>query len=82
LADEPVHLREVLFEFIPVGKYIKVIALDPETLVEITVVGDRKAPQKELQRIAIQKLKYVLRRRQGAAKNVPRTPGSPTDFEA
>ena len=81
MAQRPVHLREVLFEFIPAGRYIRVIAVDPDSRVEVTVVGDRKASQKELQRIAIQKLRYVIGRRQGGLRSAPRVPGKSTDFE-
>ena len=66
MADRQVNLREVLFEFVSQGRYVKVIAVDPETLTEISLVGDPKAGRKELQRIAIRKLEYVIAKRRDA----------------
>jgi hypothetical protein len=33
-------LHEVLFEFVPHGRFVKVVAIDPISGVEVTVVGD------------------------------------------
>jgi hypothetical protein len=62
-------LNEVLFEFVPQGRFVKVIALDPISKVEVTVVGDRMARAETLQRIAVNKLRYVLTKRAEAARN-------------
>ena len=53
-------LREVLFEFVIQGNYVKVIAVDPISNTEISMVGDRRRGREELQRIAIRKLSYVI----------------------
>ena len=53
-------LSEVLFQFIPQGNYVKVIAVDPITNTEIIMVGDRRSGKQTLERIAIQKLRYVI----------------------
>jgi hypothetical protein len=53
-------LSEVLFQFIPQGNYVKVIAVDPITNTEIIMVGDRRSGKPTLERIAIQKLRYVI----------------------
>ena len=53
-------LGEVLFQFIPQGNYVKVIAVDPITNTEIIMVGDRRSGKQTLERIAIQKLRYVI----------------------
>ncbi len=50
-----------LIEYIPRGRYIKVSAIDPRTGTEVSIVGDKKASQKELNRVVIQKLEYVLK---------------------
>jgi hypothetical protein len=65
------QLHEVLFEFRPVGRFVKVMAIDPITGTEISVVGDATATPDTLKRIAINKLKYVLSR--GTVRNDPRT---------
>ncbi len=53
-------LREVLFEFVIQGNYVKVIAVDPISNTEIAIVGDRRRGRDELQRVAIKKLIYVI----------------------
>ncbi len=66
------QLREVLFEFQRVGNYIKVSAVDPVTYTEVSIVGSPSAGQAALQRVATNKLRYVLekkgRRRSGARR--------------
>jgi len=56
------RLREVLFEFYQVGDYVKVSAVDPITLTEVSIVGSAHVGQHELERIAANKLRYVLRK--------------------
>ncbi len=63
------QLREVLFEFRPQGRFVKVMAIDPVTKTEISIVGDATATPDTLKRIAINKLKYVLSR--GTVRNAP-----------
>tara|TARA_B100000315_G_C14567961_1_gene583940 strand:- start:1851 stop:2102 length:252 start_codon:yes stop_codon:yes gene_type:complete len=60
-------IGEVLFEFITHGNYVKVVAVDPVTNTEITLVGDRRARRSTLENAAIQKLKYVIRKNAGKA---------------
>ncbi len=55
-----VGLREVLYEFRRVGKHLRVIAIDPDTGIEVTMIGDRKAGVEELKRLAMRKLVYVM----------------------
>jgi hypothetical protein len=55
-------LGEVLFQFIPQGNYVKVIAVDPNTNTEIIMVGDRRYGKQTLERTALQKLRYVIRK--------------------
>lgn len=60
-ADQSTQvLNEVLFEFIPQGNYIKVIAVDPISNTEIVLVGDRRSGKQMLERAAVQKLLYVI----------------------
>lgn len=47
-------------EYIQHGGSIKVIAIDPVTGIEASIVGSSKATQAELNRVAISKLQYVL----------------------
>ena len=57
-------IGEVLFEFWPAGRYIKVSAMHSATLTEISIVGDASRSQAELEETALQKLRYVLGRAQ------------------
>ena len=59
------EIGEVLFEFVTQGKYVKVIAIETSTNTEICMVGDRRARKETLQRAAIQKLRYVIRKKAG-----------------
>ena len=49
-----------IIEFIPMGNYVKVSAIDPDSGREVSIVGDPKRSDKELEQIAVQKLLYVL----------------------
>ncbi len=64
MAEEP-DLEEVIFEFYQVGNSVKVSAIDPASLVEVSIVGPANAPRAQLERTALQKLKYVLAKRAG-----------------
>lgn len=56
--------KEVIIESIRHGAYIKVIAIDPQTGIEATIVGDPAVGTETLNNLAIQKLEYVLSKRQ------------------
>lgn len=59
--------REVFFEFKRIGRSVKVTALDSETLVEVSIVGDAAAGETMLKTVALRKLDYVLAKRQAGA---------------
>jgi len=52
--------REVILEYQQVGNSVRVAAVDPETLIEVSIVGSASAGMEALKRTAIQKLEYVL----------------------
>lgn len=54
--------KRIIVELIPMGNYIKVSAICEDTGREVSMVGDPKVPQKQLEQLAIKKLKYVMRR--------------------
>ena len=56
-------LDEVIFEFIRHGKFVKVTALDPQSLIEVAIVGPANAGRTELKTAALNKLRYVLAKR-------------------
>ena len=60
--------RDVIVELFAVGAYVKVSAMDPATLTEVSIVGDPNAGEAALKRAALRKLEYVLSRRGRAAR--------------
>lgn len=61
----------VLIEFRPVGAYVKVSAVDPATLTEVSIVGDPAAGEDALRKAAVRKLEFVLARRGKDARRPP-----------
>ena len=61
VAERP--QREVIIEFQRIGASLKVTAVDPETLTEVSIVGDPGAGEELLKRTAVRKLDYVLAKR-------------------
>lgn len=53
-------LDYVIFEFQRVGAFVKVSAVDPKTLIEVSIVGSPRAGEEVLKRTARRKLEYVL----------------------
>ncbi len=58
---------EYLVEFLAVGRYVKVSAIDPVTNTEVAMTGPSDYNRDLLARHAIRKLEYVLRKRFGDA---------------
>lgn len=54
--------REIIFEFTPIGASVKVTAVDVSSGLEVSVVAPSSAARTELERIALQKLRYMLGR--------------------
>jgi len=54
--------RNVLFEFHRMGNYVKVTAVDTETLVEVSIQGPAWASELVLRQNAVRRLEYVLRK--------------------
>ena len=52
-----------IIEFHRVGNAVKVTALDPATLVEVSIVGPTNAGDTELTRAVVRKLEYMLAKR-------------------
>ena len=66
VREIPEDDRRYIIECIYHGRYAKVSAVDPVTGTEVSIVGDASRSKKELERVAVQKLEYVL------AKNLER----------
>ncbi|MBH68308.1 MAG: hypothetical protein CMM58_08145 [Rhodospirillaceae bacterium] len=50
----------IIIEFVRVGAYVKVSAIDPVTRVEVSIVGDPAKSEATLERAAVKKLDFVL----------------------
>ncbi|MGD1934479.1 MAG: hypothetical protein ACFB0Z_08225 [Candidatus Phaeomarinobacter sp.] len=50
----------VYFEFLPRGAYIKVSAVHEGTGTEVSIVGDARVTQADLQRIVLRKLEKTM----------------------
>ena len=57
-------LHEVLFEFHIRGRNIRVVAIDPVTNTEVTMVGALGYSEHMLKRLAARKLAYVIAKKQ------------------
>ncbi|MBL8708944.1 MAG: hypothetical protein JNL25_07115 [Rhodospirillaceae bacterium] len=55
-----------IIEFHQVGAFVKVSAMDPVTLVEVSTLGPAHLSQSDLANAAIRKLEFVLARRNAA----------------
>ena len=55
-----------LIEFHHIGAYVKVSVIDPVTNTEASIVGDARASEAALTRLAVRKLEYVLKKKQGS----------------
>lgn len=70
--------KGALIEFVRVGAYIKVMAVDPVSYEEVSIVGDPKTPGSTLAREAVRKLEYVLDRKRNAKTGL-RKPTDPAE---
>lgn len=63
--------REVILEFQTIGNAVKVTAIDPETLIEVSIVGPPSAGEEVLQYIVLRKLEYVLSKHSARSESKP-----------
>ena len=54
--------KEYLLEFHWMGAYVKVSVIDPTTNIEASIVGDSRTTKQDLEKIAIKKLEYVIKK--------------------
>ena len=52
----------VIFEFIAIGSYVKVSAVDTRTGTEVSIVGDPRRGEAALRRVALRKLENTMRK--------------------
>ena len=68
LRDHP-YQQGYIIEFHRIGNAVKVSAMDPATLTEVSIIGAPGAGEAELTRLVVRKLEFVLSRQ--AAKGKP-----------
>jgi hypothetical protein len=51
---------EVLFEYTPYGQSMRIVAIDAETGIEITVQAPLSLSHADMQKLALNKLVYVM----------------------
>ncbi len=68
MKDRHLPISEVLIEFRPQGKYVRVAAIDPVSGTEVTMVGDARQGEEILKRIAARKLLYVMAKQRAEKK--------------
>jgi hypothetical protein len=66
---------EVIIEFVRLGGLVRVSALEPQSLVEVTLQGPAAAGEAVLREAVLRKLDYVLARRRGEAPARPLADG-------
>ena len=72
-----INLREVLYEFVSVGRYMRVNAIDPRTGIEVSMIADPRYGETLIKRLAARKLAYVIsKRRPGLLSSQKRPLGS------
>jgi hypothetical protein len=54
--------REIIIEFIPLGAYVRVTAVDVESMTEIFIQGPKTASNGVLKANAMKRLEYVMRK--------------------
>ena len=56
MPDDRPQAGEVYFEFVAIGRSVRVAAIDAATGTEVSVIGPVTAARADLQRLALQKL--------------------------
>ena len=57
----------IIIEIIPVGRMVRVIAVDAATGIETTIMGPANAARADLERVAVRKLRMMLARGSSAS---------------
>ena len=63
VKNNPLSNREIIIEFYPLGNYMKVSALDAETLTEVSIQGPINGAKETLKQNALKRLEYVMKKK-------------------
>lgn len=61
--SSPLYGREIILELIPLGTYVRVMAMDVDSATEVFIQGPKNASKSVLENNALKRLEYVLRKR-------------------
>ncbi len=64
-------------EFLTMGNQVKVMAIDPETGIEVSIIAPQTASQSEMSNVAVEKLKRRIK--QEAEQETAKASKSPVD---
>ena len=79
VEPQDVNLREVLYEFRSVGRYLRVNAIDPRTGIEVSMIADPRYGETLIKRLAARKLAYVILKRRPGLMGTRRRPRGSRD---
>lgn len=60
---ETFHGREVILEYHSIGNFVKVSAMDVQTLTEVSIQGPANTPEITLKNNALRRLEYVMKKK-------------------
>ncbi|PZO86991.1 MAG: hypothetical protein DI626_05105 [Micavibrio aeruginosavorus] len=63
MSEDPLKNREIIFEFFPIGPYIKVTAMDVASLTEVSISGPKGTSEAMLKQNAVKRLEFVMRKK-------------------
>lgn len=69
MSSDKDYIGEAYLEFRPVGKQVRVAAIDAATGIEVVVFGPSSAAQGELKKIALRKLQRRMAQENAASSN-------------
>ncbi len=58
----------VIFEFVSIGSYVKVSAVDTRTGTEVSIVGDPRRGEAALRRVALRKLENTMQKQNATGR--------------
>ena len=58
-----------IIEYVVIGNSVKATAIDPATMKEVSVIGATNMPKKQLAKLAVRKLIYMLDKDSKILKN-------------
>jgi len=63
MGEDSLANREVIIEFHTVGAYVKVTAMDVQTMTEISIQGSIHSSEEILKNAALKRLSYVMKKK-------------------